>query len=343
MTELTKDLLQLDPDTLLENDVFLAWARNEANVTPAGQENVAIARAILRAIMRDEPIAVPSAEEKAADFATLLARIDTETAGKANRVTTKAPARIRRLRPLLVAAASVLLLLSAFFLFRSSDTTERYVTASGELTTVSLPDGTEVTLNANSTLSYDASTWENADRQVTLDGEAFFNVTKKPLAKGQQAFVVNTAGLRVRVLGTRFNVRERRGTSRVFLEEGKVDVHWKQTQAPVTKLVPGEVAVRQSVDEQPEVVRVSIPERYAAWTSGNLVFSGISLGEALLELGDIYALRFTGADEGLLGRSINSAGIPVNDQVLALGLLGKALGIRFEEVSDSVLRVVEVE
>src|SRR5690606_38970298 len=66
---------------------------------------------------------------------------------------------------------------------------------------INLSDGTLVLLNAASTLTYPAEFGENT-REVILDGEAYFEVTKDP----EKPFIVRTAKQRIEVLGTSFNI-----------------------------------------------------------------------------------------------------------------------------------------
>ena len=66
-----------------------------------------------------------------------------------------------------------------------------------------LPDGSRVWLNAESSLSYPGSFGGRERREVTLQGEAYFEVAPDSL----HPFVVETAALQTQVLGTSFNVR----------------------------------------------------------------------------------------------------------------------------------------
>lgn len=84
------------------------------------------------------------------------------------------------------------------------------------LRTILLPDGTEVTLNRNSTFSY------NADRQSELVGEAYFKVAKNP----EHPFTIRSGGMTVTVFGTEFNLRAVAGETRSILSlySGTVEI-----------------------------------------------------------------------------------------------------------------------
>lgn len=113
-----------------------------------------------------------------------------------------------------------------FFTGRESDKRElnmaSIVTANRERATVILPDGTEVTMNSDSRLSYSPYFTNDSIRSVTLSGEAYFNVSKD----ASHPFVVSIENLKVRVLGTSFNVKGRQDDSevKVALIDGSVEL-----------------------------------------------------------------------------------------------------------------------
>ena len=93
-----------------------------------------------------------------------------------------------------------------------------YQTAVGEVSTVELADGTRVTLNTDTamTVAFSAS-----ERRVVLQhGEAYFDVAKNP----DKVFVINVGDKRIRVIGTKFNVRQSADTLKVSVTEGLVAV-----------------------------------------------------------------------------------------------------------------------
>lgn len=114
-----------------------------------------------------------------------------------------------------VAAIFVVLLASLYFLFFNN--TKTFATEIAQTETLSLPDNSEVILNAQSQLSFNKKTWKT-DRALELDGEAFFRVTKG------EKFTVNTDAGAIQVLGTQFNVKERDNYFEVQCYEGSVRV-----------------------------------------------------------------------------------------------------------------------
>jgi len=326
-----KKFLTQDVDQLLENPEFRAWAHRSDVVVPAEADNLRKARMILTGLEADNGMVLPTGSEKETDFVALMAKIDELSAP---------PARVRRLWPrIATAAAAILLLLAGGTFLLRTPASITYATGNAEQRVVTLSDGTTVTLNANSTLELPEGKLTATERLVSLDGEAYFDVAKD----ANRPFLVSTNDATVRVLGTRFNVRERRGSTRIFLEEGEVRVGWPGTQLPDTRMLPNEVVTLAARGKQPVLMPVSIPSRHLAWRSGHLEFDQLSLVEALNELSDIYGVEINCADQALEKLEISSAGIPVDDLTLALQLMEKALGLRIEARESSVYQVFAAE
>jgi ferric-dicitrate binding protein FerR (iron transport regulator) len=116
-------------------------------------------------------------------------------------------------------AAVVAVLLAGAYLYLNS-LNESVSTQYAENKQVVLPDHSEIVLNADSEINYSIKKWDQ-QRNVNLEGEAFFKV-----AKGKR-FSVITQGGSVAVLGTQFNVENRRGFFEVTCYEGLVSVTFK--------------------------------------------------------------------------------------------------------------------
>lgn len=333
MKNLPAELQELTTEALLENPTFRAWARRGDARVPAGRSNVAEARLILLALHHDDAQTVPTAAERAADFAALTDRMK-----KAEARRRRPRASRRRLLPWLAAAGCLLLLLFTF-LFRSAPERTRLATGNGELREVVLPDGTRVELHANSELTYDASAWSAGERSVRLRGIAYFDVQKAGGPAGWKAFNVAAGRLNARVLGTRFVINERSAGERVFLEEGQLEVSWPQGTHPAVMLAPAEAVVTPLSGAAAVVETVSHPARYLSWRSGVLTVDNRPLAEVVAELEAIYgiSLRVAGAEQ--LNKTISSAGIPVDNQSVALRVLTTALGWELTERGANVYEI----
>jgi ferric-dicitrate binding protein FerR (iron transport regulator) len=113
----------------------------------------------------------------------------------------------RRFIPMAVAAACLVFGLISFFYweyyFGDNDVKTYQITAPlGNVSKIILPDGTKVWLNAGSKIVYKTN-YGNKCRRIQLTGEAFFDVVKD----SERPFIVNTAAMQIKVLGTAFNVR----------------------------------------------------------------------------------------------------------------------------------------
>ncbi len=190
----------------------------------------------------------------------------------------------------------------------------QYRTGYGQLQTVRLPDGSSVTLNANSRLRFPGDWPERGSREVWLDGEAFFTVTHRA---GHQPFVVHTDDVQVEVLGTSFNVRQREDRARVVLVTGKIRL--RSGNAPDLEMKPGELVEVTGQARQP-VRRDVNPQPYTAWKERQLVFDHAPLREVAQLIEDQYGYQVHAADSTLL------------DQRLTLKLPGNELPVLLESI-----------
>ncbi len=138
-----------------------------------------------------------------------------ETAQKPKEATIERKIKRRSLLPIIGIAAS-LLLLAGFFLL--SDTSTSLQNNNQGQMAESLPDGSNVTLYANSNIEFTASKWDE-ERAINLDGKAFFDVVK-----GERFTVKSQKGI-VEVLGTQFLVDNQDESYEVSCTEGKVKVN----------------------------------------------------------------------------------------------------------------------
>ncbi len=160
--------------------------------------------------------------------------------------------------------------------------TQTLQTPRGKDFKIVLSDGTEVWLNAESTLTY-PSRFHEAQRIVELDGEAYFKVAKD----SARPFIVRSGKLETQVLGTSFNFRNYiHSTPHVTLVEGRVLVTGHDTSVT---LHPNEDA--QIGDDGPIRVTQVDPRSYTAWVDGYFYFDNASLEEIMRELGRWYNLN----------------------------------------------------
>lgn len=146
------------------------------------------------------------------------------------------------------------------------------IVPNGKKFEIRLSDGSLVHMNSGSTLKYPVNFISGMDRQVFLNGEAYFEVTKDSLSH----FLVTTDNLDVEVLGTHFNVSSYSGTETfALLTEGSVAVYNKkdQDQDRPTIIRPGEKATLSQNNIEVNEVDVS---DYLSWREGRLTFKNES-------------------------------------------------------------------
>ena len=190
-----------------------------------------------------------------------------------------------------IAATVCLLIATAALLFRTGpgSNDEQHATivrnSKGNNTRILLPDSSTVWLNANSTLEY-TNEFGKTTREVTLKGEAFFDVKKN-----NKAFIVKTDKIQVHVKGTRFNVEayKKNATVKTTLEEGKVELHVGGSNKFFT-MKPGDQIILDTQLNDVVVKKVN-PFDVSAWKEDKLVFDNTPLSEVIAKLENRYKVN----------------------------------------------------
>lgn len=180
-----------------------------------------------------------------------------------------------------------------------------------------LPDGSHVWLNSSTRLTYDAS----SPRRVSVEGEAFFDVVKNG-----EPFIVSTDEFSVKVLGTRFNVRNNDtfGTDEVSLLSGKVELN---SGGQTLILSPGEKALFKSGCLVKQECDVTVD---ASWTGNELVFENTPLDEILTSLEHWYNVNIQ-ISSGVSLRSRYSFKIRNESLEEAITIVGRLSRSKFKQ------------
>lgn len=161
------------------------------------------------------------------------------------------------------------------------------VNGAGQKSTIFLPDGSQVNLNASSLLTY-PKYFSGDKRKVFLKGEAFFKVKK-----GEKPFVVETEHLEARVLGTSFNIRalDEKEEYSLSLLTGKVMVVSLDSPQDYLVLNPGQ---KSSLDsESGNLIATAFDyDEEMAWKDGVIVFKKLSINKVLERLEAWYGVEF---------------------------------------------------
>lgn len=161
----------------------------------------------------------------------------------------------------------------------------------GMVTQFELADGTKVWLNSGSELQF-PTRFAGDKREVTLKGEAFFEVTKNE----KQPFRVNANDLKVEVLGTSFNVVsfDDDNQSEVVLVTGKVALSSEngQIRTEYGTMHSGQRAVYIKEQQKISTEEVKV-DKYIAWREGRLIFRDDSMEEVVKRLSRWFNVEIT--------------------------------------------------
>ena len=247
---------------LMTNASFRAWVTQEDEQAGAHWElflaeypehipAVETAKSLLSVLYIKENEPAP------ADFLEMQGRLDTALNSSRS---------ISWYRWMAVAASLLLLIGAAFYVMNASDT---ITTGFAMNKQVQLPDGSKVLLNAHSTLHYKKYWFSEKSKEVWLEGEAFFSGHHPSL-------VVHAGGMDVNVLGTEFNVYNRKQQVEVMLESGTVTAtgaNWADGVGSYT-MKPGELIHLDAMDKR--IIHIN-PASFTVWRKGRLIFNNTPL------------------------------------------------------------------
>ena len=201
-------------------------------------------------------------------------------------------------------------------------------TPAGTTTPITLSDGTQVLLGANSRLEY-AKHFSAGKREVTLTGEARFNVAKD----AGRPFIVHTEQIQTQVLGTVFDVKAYPQTlPDVTLYEGKVEVSLNGT-AP-RLMQPGEQAF---LNKEGKLQLEKASEETSKWAEGEFAFDNRELMAVMQEIGSWYNISVVFHSRPLLEERIYfrmSRKASTNEVLAVLNDMGIA---KFELTDEKII------
>ncbi len=182
---------------------------------------------------------------------------------------------------------------------------------------VILSDGSEVWLNAESSLEF-PSAFTSKERRVNLKGEAYFKVARNE----ECPFIVTTDKMQVRVLGTEFNFRSYVSElSHVSLVSGSVEVYTPDGKASEVTLKPGQDACLDSSGQ----IQVREIDTYSVcqWVNGFFYFDNSPLVDILRELGRWYNLGVVFRSSDLMEQKIHFSASRSDEIALTLENLNR--------------------
>lgn len=208
----------------------------------------------------------------------------------------------------------------------------------GESRKLILPDSSEVILGANSSVTYYKSPNRKNIREVWVEGEAGFHVkhlNKNPSKiKDNERFIVHLKNsVDVEVLGTVFNVNDRRGKAAVNLESGAVRLSTPSIRQLM--LSPGQtVVVNQKTGALLE--KEKAPSVQRKWENNTLLLNKTSIKELIEIMKDNYGINILLESQTALERKIDGV-LPLNDAEKALLILSSITDTQISKKQDVIV------
>ncbi|HSU52091.1 MAG TPA: FecR domain-containing protein [Segetibacter sp.] len=246
---------------------------------------------------------------------------------------------IQRLVAVAAILVGVVLVISILFpANRGSLEKVMVATKFGEIKKVSLPDGTDIVLNAHSSVSFSKNWDGKKPREIWLNGEAFINVAHLNDGKGDikpfERFLVYGEGFTIEVLGTSFDIRQRRGKTEVVLQTGKIKLTLKDSDSTIFML-PGDIVSYVPAEEK-VVKSKTIPENYSGWKEKKLLLNNPTLEEIAHYLEDNYGKKIIIEDQKIRKKKIEGL-IPLDNLNDALFIVSTVLNTNIEQKNSEIL------
>ena len=240
--------------------------------------------------------------------------------------------RVFKLSPWLQVAAVAVVLIGVFGIYKYMNPAAEQITltAKNEILTDTLQDGSVISLNKNSSLTYPEKFAKN-ERRVNLKGEAFFEI--EPDSK--RPFIIELSHeSQVKVLGTSFNIEESDSTTEVFVKTGKVE--FKSSESTVV-LMPGEKGILNYTSgkiTKAESEQLDFNETY--WLDQKLDFNKTKLIDVINILSAIFETKIElenpSAENCVLMTSFERESL---EQILQI--ISTSFGLEVEQTSNGYI------
>lgn len=196
----------------------------------------------------------------------------------------------------------------------------------GHISKCILPDETEVWINTGSSIKYNVTTFNKGQREIELEGEAFFKVHSIK----EKSFTVVTPYADVLVTGTSFNVNAYPSSDSfdAVLVEGKIQLDLKSGTEKTFEIKPGQ---KISFDTEKNSVNIESvdTELFTSWRNGEIIFKDATLGDLVKELERIYGIKFRLQPSGLESLRFRGMFSYDNNLIEALEKIKKSAGVSY--------------
>ena len=208
----------------------------------------------------------------------------------------------------------------------------------GEIKKIMLPDGSQVVLNAHSAISYFKHIKKSRQRQVWLDGEAFFEV--KHINKDEnnikvlEQFIVTTCDLNVHVLGTSFNIKKRDQVNEVVLRTGKIRIEFNNKSQRAINMLPGQMIAYDETSRAS--LTVVDPAIYTSWMYKKLILRNVSVNEIARHIQDYYGYTVILEDTSIGNKKMEGS-LLLDDMDDVLFVLSTTLHVKIEKQRTNLI------
>jgi ferric-dicitrate binding protein FerR (iron transport regulator) len=202
---------------------------------------------------------------------------------------------------------------------------------------IELSDGTKVYLNSGTSLKYPVNFINQFDREVFIDGEAFFEVNTN-----KSQFIVSSNNTSAYVYGTKFNFKDypEDNFSEVILTEGSLGVSETLTNIKNNEILmikPGEKAKVNYTNGEIKRTRVNT-SLYTSWIDGRVAFRNESLPSMIQKLERIYNVVIINNNKDLVEKYF-TATILYKDESIndVLSYLSEVYGLKYQIIDNKIL------
>lgn len=223
------------------------------------------------------------------------------------------------------AAAVIILLIGIFSLYDNGSIEQKEIATQNSIfENYTLPDGSVININKNSKVNipdnFNAST-----RSISLKGEAFFEVHRNT----ESPFIVEVGDIRVKVLGTSFNIKEINNTTEIIVASGKVLVYKNNEENDYVELTKGD-KINYNRNTKQLSKHINADVNFLAWKTKELSFKKEPLNNAIKLIEEIYNVKITFPDDFNIDTARLSATFNRNNIDFITNVLSKTYNVNIE-------------
>ncbi|GET30489.1 FecR family protein [Prolixibacter sp. SD074] len=200
---------------------------------------------------------------------------------------------------------------------------------------VTLPDGTIVSMNANSRIEY-PKRFSGQKRTVKLVGEAFFDVHHDPI----HPFIIETEGAQIEVLGTSFNVSAYPGKEKVEVNvrTGTVRlVSTRKTEGKQTEeILPAGQRGWVNLSDGSTSRELGVAPNYLSWMNKEIKFKNTPLSDVFSVLENTYHVKVEGAD-AYIDTLRYTADFETQNLDFIIDVIGRTLNLKVSKTDDGIV------